>query len=310
MKYTKTAQKKSPAPIRAANKGPKGTARVLDCYFTDIRRMPMLTREQEAQLGRRAQSGDRRALNELVESNLRFVVKVATEYTDFGLPLEDLINEGNLGLMEAAERFDPERGVKFISWAVWWIRKAIRNALNEQPRVVRLPLSQLKRMRVVRETERGLKEDLGREPTNDEIAAQLPKKMAKIEPIHRHDVRVTSLDEPVAGEFQETYAETLQDTACSSIEDDLVEQETRDNVDDLCNRLDRREREVISARFGLDGEKPRTLREIGQQIGLSREGVRLIELQAIKQLRRNFIATTYETPRLRVLPDNGWDTAA
>jgi RNA polymerase primary sigma factor len=311
---TRTTPRQQPAghPTfhRAPAKSPKRSTGILDCYLREIQRNPVLTREEEIEIGRRAQSGDAVALNRLVESNLRFVVKIAREYATYGLPVEDLINEGNIGLLEAAERFDPERGVKFISWAVWWIRKSIRTALNEQLRVVRLPLSQIRKIRVVRETERGLQKDLGREPTSDEIVAKLPKALTHLEPIHRHDVRITSIDEPIAGTFRETLADVLDDPHHPSIESEMLDREAVEVVNSLCRQLDERQQTVISYRFGLNGKKRQTLREIGERIGLTRESVRQIECQAIKQLRRRMLSGNLGTPRPSAAPSSGLDSAA
>ena len=260
----------------------------IDRYLADIREFPSLDREEEVALAKRVQAGDERALSELVESNLRFVVKIAGEYRHFGLAFEDLVNEGNLGLIEAARRFDPERGTRFITLAVWWIRKAICRALSEDSQVVRLPVSQLRKMRVVRSVEKALAEDLGREPSRDELTRKLPKEFSNLDPIHRYGLRMSSLDDPVTEGRKDTFAESLCDETQDSIETDVAWRECGSQLRPLLESLDARQRRVLIARFGLDGQPPRTLGEIGKELGRSREGVRLIERKALMQLRRDF----------------------
>jgi RNA polymerase primary sigma factor len=280
----------------------------LSRYLSDIREIPILSQEAEAALGRRIQTGEKAALEQLVEANLRFVVSIAGEYRNLGLPFEDLINEGNLGLIEAAQRFDPERGAKFITWAVWWVRRAIRNALSDQSYVVRLPVSQLKRMREVRATERELTRELGRRPTREEMAAKLPRKLAHVDPIHRHGIRISSLDFSAPDEQRDTLAETLPDHSLVSVEHRLLDEEQTENLSALYEKLPDPLRSVIAWRFGLDGEPPQTLSEIGRRIGRSREGVRLIEGKAIEKLRRLFDASKIAERRL--LHSNDFDHAA
>ena len=276
----------SPAAKRKESRGRSASGRsALGNYYSEIGRYPRMGREAEQAAARAAQAGDSQALDRLVESNLRFVVKLAHEYAHCGMPVEDLVSEGNIGLIEAAQRFDPERGTRFISFAAWWIRKSIHAALSEQAQVVRLPMSQIKKMRVVQSVERDLREELGREPTQDELAERLPSNLAAVDPIHRHGVRLTSIDEPVNPATNATFARTLEDEQ-PTIENRMLEDEKRDNLGSFCSRLNERQQQVISGRFGLDGEQRRTLSEIGEEIGLSREGVRQIESGAIKRLRK------------------------
>ena len=280
-----------------------GDRSTLSRYLSDIREIAILSQEEEAALGRRIQAGEEGALEQLVEANLRFVVSIAGEYRNLGLPFDDLINEGNLGLIEAAHRFDPDRGAKFISWAVWWIRRAIRTALSDQTFVVRLPVSQFKRMREVKATERDLTKALGRPPTREEMAAKLPKKLAQVDPIHRHGIRISSLDYTTPDEQRSTLADTLQDDKQISIENRLLDDEQTESINALYEKLPDQLRTVIAWRFGLGGEQPQTLSEIGRRIGRSREGVRLIEGKAIEKLRRLFDANELATRKLTATSD-------
>ena len=285
-----------------------GDRSTLSRYLSDIRDIDILSQEEEAKLGRKIAAGEEGALERLVEANLRFVVSVAGEYRNLGLPFDDLINEGNLGLIEAAHRFDPNRGAKFISWAVWWIRRAIRTALSDQTFVVRLPVSQFKRMREVKATERDLTRDLGRPPTREEMSAKLPRKLAQVDPIHRHGIRISSLDYTAPDENRDTLAETLPDPSQVSVENQLLEDEQNESINELYEKLPDQLRTVIGWRFGLDGEQPQTLSEIGRRIGRSREGVRLIEGKAIEKLRRLFDAN--EIAGRRVTANSDYDHAA
>jgi RNA polymerase primary sigma factor len=280
-----------------------GTERdsALGKYLAEIRRLPMLEREEERELGARARSGDESAVSRLVEANLRFVVKIAKEYRDRGVPLDDLINEGNLGLMDAARRFDPDRGTKFTNWAVWSIRKAILAALCEQGSVVRLPASQIARMREVRGAKRELRETLGREPSTEEMAARLPDNLAGLDPIHLHGLRITSLDEPVTDDTTLAYEETLADTSRPSIEAQMVECEMIDRALDSFGQLEESQRTVIAHRLGLDGRPPLTLTELGRHVGMTHEGVRKVECRATARLRKLFRRNVYGPPSDRPL---------
>lgn len=262
---------------------------VLDRYFADIRAYPVLTSEEETRLARAAREGKGEAFDRLVRSNLRFVVKIAGEYRNLGLPLEDLVNEGNLGLIEAARRFDPERGIRFAGWAIWRIRKSICMALSSQAHVVRLPASQLKRIREVRTTEKTLQNSLRREPTLAEISARLPKNLAAVDPIHLHGLRVSSIDARDA-EAGTKLADSLTDPSSASAEQRMIAREDTANVCEFYLELDQQQQTVIAHRFGLHGGRPLTLQETGRSMGRSHEGVRKIEIQAKQRLRRLFAA--------------------
>jgi RNA polymerase primary sigma factor len=265
---------------------PKGTA--LSRYFSEIRDFPLLTKAEEQQLARNLKNGKLDAVNKLVESNLSFVAKVASEYRSIGIPLEDLLNEGNVGLIEAAHRFDATKDTKFISYAIWWIRKSILKALSEQTHVVRIPYSQMKKVKEIRNAEKALGKSLGRQPNREEISLHLSKSVAKIDKVLRHGVHEMSLDEPV-GDSQETpLADCLVDSGNPSAEQGLLEQEMSHGVTEAYRQLPAQQRTVIGYRFGLDGIPPLTLQETGARMGLSRERVRQIECQAKERMRRIF----------------------
>jgi RNA polymerase primary sigma factor len=261
---------------------------VLSRYFAEIREYPLLTKEEEIVLARHVKQGRRDALNELIESNLSFVVKVASEYRNLGLPFEDLLNEGNLGLIEAAHRYDASKGTKFITYAIWWIRKSILKALSEHSNLVRVPNYQMKKVREIRDTENTLRRDLGRAPRREEISERLSKAVSKIDQVLQFHLREVSLEEKIGKDRDKAISDYLVDVACSSPEDDLIKREASVLVGDAMAHLTDQERTVISYRFGLAGGPPLTLKEIGEKMGISRERVRQIECQAKTRLRKMF----------------------
>jgi RNA polymerase primary sigma factor len=261
---------------------------VLSRYFTEIREYPLLTKEEELQLAENVRNGCKDSLNELIESNLSFVVKVASEYRNIGLPFEDLLNEGNLGLIEAANRYDAEKGTKFITYAIWWIRKSILKALSEHSTLVRVPNYQMKKIREIRETEKSLRRDLGRKPQRAEISEKLNKNVSKIDQVLQFSMREMSLDDKVGKERDTPISDYLVDQDSVSPEDDLLSREANVLVGEAIHHLTDQERTVIQFRFGLQGGRSLTLKEIGQKMGISRERVRQIECQAKTRLRKVF----------------------
>ena len=261
---------------------------VLSRYFSEIRDFPLLTKEEEQQLARDLQNGRKEAVNELVESNLSFVAKVASEYRSLGMPLEDLLNEGNLGLIEAAHRFDATKDTKFISYAIWWIRKSILKALTEQSHVVRMPYSQLKKVKEIRGAELTLGKELGRKPNREEISEHLSKSLSKIDKVLQYGVHETSIDEPYGDDQENPLSDSLEDTERVTQEESMLEQEATDCVSEAFGLLPEQQKRVIAYRFGLEGEAALTLQETGERMGLSRERVRQIECQAKERIRRIF----------------------
>ena len=275
---------RSASPKKRASEG----ASTLSRYFSEIRNFPLLSKEEEKQLARDVQAGREEAVNELVESNLSFVAKVASEYRNLGLPFEDLLNEGNVGLIEAARRFDASKDTKFISYAIWWIRKSILKALSEQSHVVRLPYSQMKKVKEIRHAEKALRKKFGRKPTREEMAEFLDKSVAKIDKVLMHGVHEMSIDEPI-GDDQDTHlADCLEDKEAVSAEERILDVEMTDGVDDAFAELTDQQKTVIRYRFGLDGQSPLTLQETGGKMGLSRERVRQSECQAKIRMKKVF----------------------
>ncbi len=261
---------------------------ILSRYFSEIRDFPLLTKDEERELAEGIRRGDRDALNELVESNLSFVAKVASEYRYLGMPFEDLLNEGNVGLIEAAHRFDPERDTKFISYAIWWIRKSILKALSEKSHVVRMPYSQIKKFKEIRKAEKQLQRDLGRKPTREDISVHLDRSVDKIDRVLSHGVHEMSLDVPVGEDHDTPLADILEDEQAGTPELQFLDREANDDVGAVFCQLNRQQQSVIAYRFGLLGEAPLTLQETGERLGVSRERVRQIEVQAKERMRKLF----------------------
>ena len=256
-------------------------------YLSDIGEFPILTREEEhklaACLSNRDQAG---AFNELVESNLSFVVKIASEYRNLGLPFEDLLNEGNIGLIEAAHHFDHNRGTKFITYAIWWIRKSILRALSQHSNLVRIPNYQLKKVKNVRATERALVRELGRRPDREEISRELQSTIAKIDEILQIKLRELSLDDKIGRDKDTPISDYLVDEGSTNPEEELLREESQSLIRLALKDLSEQEQMVLVNRFGLEGGRIFTLKEIGERMGISRERVRQIEAQAKKRLKK------------------------
>jgi RNA polymerase primary sigma factor len=263
-----------------------GSSDSLQAYLRAIARFKPLTPEQEKELGRRVRAGNREALNRLVEANLRFVVSYAKRYRGYGLSFIDLIHEGNLGLIEAARRFDPERNVRFISYAVWWIRQAILNALSLQTRPFRLPHRITGKMHKLRSAEERLAAELDHVPTEDEIAQAAELSRREIKELRAIPGTEVSLSTAITDDGSFDLEDTLEQESIPPIEDELIRESFAMQVRALLDSLEERERDVIRMRFGLDGEEPRTLQEIGSRLQLTRERVRQIEGRAKEKLRR------------------------
>jgi len=256
-------------------------------YLSEIGEYPILSRDEEVTLARAVRAGDR-SLNGLVESNLSFVVKIANEYRNLGIPFEDLLNEGNIGLIEAAQRYDHRKGTKFITYAIWWIRKSILKALSEQSTLVRVPTYQLKKVREIRETERQLSRELGRKPFREEISAHLERSVTKVDAILQIKMREVSLDDKVGEDRDTPISDYLVDDGSINPEDELIKTESEGLIRLAMAALTDQERTVVAHRFGLEGGRIMTLKEIGERLNLSRERIRQIEAQAKRKLRKVF----------------------
>ena len=257
-------------------------------YLHEISEFPLLTKEEEHAIARQITRDGTRdsSYHDLVKSNLSFVVKIASEYKNMGLPFEDLLNEGNIGLIEAAHHFDPTRGTKFITYAIWWIRKSILKALSQHAAMVRIPNYQLKKVRNVRNTGRMLSRELGREADREEISRELRVTIAKIDEILQMKMRELSLDDKVGRDKDTTIRDFLEDDRSVNPEDELIKHENQGMIRLALRNLNDQEQTVIINRFGLEGGRVFTLKEIGEKLGVSRERVRQIETQAKKRLRK------------------------
>jgi len=258
----------------------------LGVYLREISKIPMIPREEEIRLGKLARKGDQKAIQGLVEANLRFVVKIANRFSGAGPSLLDLINEGNIGLLQAARRFDPARNVKFISYAVWWIRQGIMQMLAEQSGPTRLPLKQAGLLYKIRKKTEELTKTHDREPTPKELADALGVKVREIEEIQRVARRPVSLDSPITEDSETAYMDLMSDEDAPAVDHDLLESSLRGEIAGLLGNLAPREREVIELRFGIATEETMTLEEVGRKLGLSRERIRQIEKKAKKKLQR------------------------
>lgn len=274
--------------LKITNKITTRESLALDKYLNDIGKIDLLTAEEEADLARKIREGDNDALEKLTRSNLRFVVSVAKQYQNQGLSLSDLINEGNVGLMKAAKRFDETRGFKFISYAVWWIRQAILSAIVEYSRLVRLPLNKVGSYNKINEAHIKFVQKFEREPTHEELAEILgikPKEVATILKGGRH----MSIDAPLNGEEGDgTMLDVFIDSDSKNPDTSLMDQSLKDEVAQGLSILSPREVEVLSAYYGLNGHKSYTLEEIGEMYGLTRERVRQIKERAIRRLRKSY----------------------
>ena len=262
----------------------RGEGLALNKYLQEIAKEELLTVEQEVELARQIHKGDRKALERLTKANLRFVVSVAKQYQNMGLSLPDLINEGNMGLIRAAEKFDETRGFKFISYAVWWIRQSILQAIAEQSRIVRLPVNLIGQLTKIKEILRKFEQDNGRKPSVEEIAEVTAMSEEKIDKILEAGSRQVSVDAPFQGDDLSSLIDLLPDSGSPSTDDKLVMESLRDEIKKALGTLSWRERTIIEAFFGID-QPEMTLDEIGTKYGLTRERVRQLKERAIRKLR-------------------------
>ncbi|MDW8236545.1 MAG: RNA polymerase sigma factor RpoD/SigA [Bacteroidia bacterium] len=261
----------------------------LDKYLQEIGKVPLLTVDEEAELARRIRQGDEEALERLVKANLRFVVSVAKQYQNQGLPLTDLISEGNLGLIKAARRFDETRGFKFISYAVWWIRQSILQALAEQSRIVRLPLNRVGALNKINKVFARLEQEYEREPSPEEIAEAMKGTLSaeEIAEIMRQSARHVSLDAPIAPGEDTRFIDVLENTDLPQPDQVLMYENLKQEVAKALSTLEEREAQILRMHFGIEQRYPMTLDEIAEKLGLTRERVRQIKEKAIRKLRTN-----------------------
>ncbi len=259
--------------------------RSLDLYLREIGETPLITAEQEVELAKKIKLGDQASLEKLTKANLRFVVSVAKQYQNQGLSLADLINEGNIGLIKAAKRFDETRGFKFISYAVWWIRQAILQALAEQSRIVRLPLNRVGTLHKIGKISSSLEQEYGREPSPDEIAKELALSAVEVTDTLKISNSHLSLDAPFSVSEDNSLMDVLEDEFQPAPDEALLTESLRLEIERALDTLSHREAEVINLYFGLSQDKALTLEEIGARFSLTRERVRQIKEKAIRRLR-------------------------
>ena len=263
----------------------KGEERSLDLYLREIGETSLISSGEAISLARRIKEGDEGALEELTKANLRFVVSVAKQYQNQGLSLADLINEGNIGLIKAAKRFDETRGFKFISYAVWWIRQAILQALAEQSRIVRLPLNRVGALHRIGKISSNLEQEFGREPMTEEIAERLEMSPEEVSETLKISNNHLSLDAPFSEGEDSNLLDVLKDEFQPSPDRDLLGESLKGEIENALGTLTEREAEVITLYFGINRLKPMTLEEIGNRFNLTRERVRQIKEKAIRRLR-------------------------
>ncbi len=255
-------------------------------YLRQIGEYPLITVEEEVVLAGRIKKGDQEARHKMVRSNLRLVVKIARDYSNFGLPLLDLISEGNIGLMKAVERFDPQKGGKLSTYAAWWIKQSIKRALANQSKTIRLPVHLVDKIAKLRRVSAQLTEELGREPTDQELAEEVGMAEAKVAALKSAAIRPTSLDQPISDDDSTALGDIIGDDHAFDPYEILRDKDLRDEVGDLLAVLDDRERKIINCRFGLDGQKSKTLEEVGVKFGVTRERIRQLRNIALRKLRR------------------------
>ena len=254
-------------------------------YLSEIGYSPLLTAEEEVYFARRALKGCEASRKRMIVSNLRLVVKIARRYNNRGLALLDLIEEGNLGLIRAVEKFDPERGFRFSTYATWWIRQTIERAIMNQTRTIRLPIHVVKELNVYLRAARELAQELDHEPTAEDIALHLDKPIDEVSKMLRLNERISSVDTPIGGENDKALLDILADDNESSPEDELQDSNIKQNIVSWLQELNVKQREVLARRFGLMGYEPSTLEDVGAEIGLTRERVRQIQVEGLRRLK-------------------------
>jgi RNA polymerase primary sigma factor len=256
-------------------------------YLREIGREKLLTPEEEIRLAGRIKRGDKAARERMITANLRLVVKLATDYANLGLPLLDLVSEGNIGLMKAVERFDPQKGGKLSTYAAWWIKQSIKRALANQGRTIRVPVHQIEKIAKVRRLIERLTAELGREPTDEELADEVGLSGPQVSALKSSGIQPTSLDAPIGKDDGETlFGDMLSDEAAEDPLEYLEGKDARAMLGGVLKVLTARERDIIKLRYGLGGGRERTLEEIGTKLGITRERIRQIQMVSLKKMRR------------------------
>jgi len=258
----------------------------LNRYLREIGRFSLLTPQQEIELAGKIKKGDAEAREQMINSNLRLVVTIAHDYANLGLPLLDLISEGNIGLTKAVDRFDPTKGAKLSTYAMWWIKQSIKRALADQSKTIRLPVHLGEKLAKMRRVALQISDDLGREPTDDELGEELGIASQKVARLKRVGIRPASLDAPVVDDDSTEFGEMIGDEEAQTPFELLRDEDLRNEMEGLLDVLDDREKKIISQRFGFDGGKPKTLEDISKNFGITRERIRQLQNIALAKLRR------------------------
>ena len=259
----------------------------LRIYLREISKTELLTPEQEVELAARIKKGDKEARSHMIRANLRLVVKIAQDYSNYGLPLADLISEGNIGLMKAVERFDPNKGGKLSTYGSWWIKQSIKRALANQSKTIRLPVHMVDKIARMRRISAILGEALGREPTQAELAEELGIPRKKLALLERASKRPTSLNAPIHEDDSAEFSDIIGDEHAVNPFEALDHKNMHGELDELLDVLDEREHRIIDARFGLDGKTPMTLEEVGVEFGVTRERIRQLQNIALEKMRKS-----------------------
>jgi RNA polymerase primary sigma factor len=272
----------SPEPHRSTYDG--DTA--IKLYLREIGQVKLLTPAEEIELAARIKKGDKKAREQMIKANLRLVVKIAHDYEGLGLPLLDLISEGNIGLMKAVERFDPAKGGKLSTYGAWWIKQSIKRALANQSKTIRLPVHLVDKISRMRRTSMRLQEELGREPTDDELGEELGMTASRVTQLRTAAIRPASLDAPIGDDETNNFAEIVQDENAATPYKQLEDKTVTKMLQEMVKTLDTREATILRFRFGLDGGSEKTLEEVGEKFGVTRERVRQIQNIALNKLRK------------------------
>jgi RNA polymerase primary sigma factor len=255
-------------------------------YLREIGQVKLLTPQEEIQLAARIKKGDKKAREQMIKANLRLVVKIARDYEGIGLPLLDLISEGNIGLMKAVERFDPKKGGKLSTYGSWWIKQSIKRALANQSKTIRLPVHLVDKISKMRRLSMRLQEELGREPTDEELADELDVTPLRVRQMRLAAIRPASLDAPIGDEDSNYFSDVVEDENAATPYEDLEDKTVTGMLQEMVKHLDARESTILRFRFGLDGGTEKTLEEVGEKFGVTRERVRQIQNLALRKLRK------------------------
>ncbi len=255
-------------------------------YLREISRVPLLTPQEEVKLAGQIKRGNKKAREHMIKANLRLVVKIAHDFNNYGLPLLDLISEGNIGLMKAVERFDPKKGGKLSTYASWWIKQSIKRALANQSKTIRLPVHLVDKIAKIRRVANQMTEELGREPLDEELAEELGLPLEKVAHLKSVGVRPASLDARISADDETPFGDLVGDDRAEDPFEALRDKDLRLEVGDLLGVLDARERKIIAFRFGLGGGRERTLEDVGRKFGVTRERIRQLQNIALQKMRR------------------------